>query len=193
MGASKYKESAQGVTYHIYNRGNNKQKIFLEKSDYRFYLALLNKYSNDTNFSVIAYCLMPNHVHLLVKQNGEISPPKLLSKLHTSYAMYFNKKYRRVGHLFQDRYKQKVVINDNYLAQLICYIHLNPFNDGIVDLPEKYQWSSFGQYRQLGSKVAENGICDVATIKFLGLDSARYLIEIEKLAALVAPSDAFDN
>jgi putative transposase len=142
MGYSKYKESAEGCVYHIFNRGNQKQKIFYDDSDYRLYLSRLEKYSNDLSFQVLSYCLMPNHVHLLLKQKGEKNPAKLISALHTSYAMIFNKKYGKVGHLFQGRYKQKIVAEDEYLFQAMSYIYLNPVVDGLVKTANEYKWSN---------------------------------------------------
>lgn len=146
MGVSKYKISYKGGYYHIYNRGNAKQNIFLEKADYVAYLKRLRKASKRYNVSIIFYCLMPNHIHLAVRQNSEIPIHKFISSLHTSYSMYFNKKYKRVGHLFQDRFKQKNIEKDEYLLYLSCYVHLNPWLDHLVEKPEDYQWSSYPDY-----------------------------------------------
>src|SRR3989344_5601448 len=102
MGNLKYKLSAPETYYHLYNRGNNKQKIFREDADYLFYLKRLKTALQKHKFELICYCLMPNHVHLIAKQSGEVPPAKFMSSLHTSYSMVFNKKYELVGHLFQD-------------------------------------------------------------------------------------------
>src|SRR4030042_2931625 len=112
MGVAKYKEASPGTYYHIYNRGNQRNIIFREADDYRIYLRRLSQAVKKYNFSMIAYCLMPNHVHLLIKQNSDDSPAKLISSLHTSYSMIFNKKYDSVGHLFQGRFKQRIIQED---------------------------------------------------------------------------------
>ncbi|MEA2113450.1 MAG: transposase [Patescibacteria group bacterium] len=156
----KIRNFCQDGYYHIYNRGNNKQDIFLEDVDYIFYLKRLRDYKEKNNASVISYCLMPNHIHLLVKQNTEIPIYKLVSSLHTSYSMYFNKKYSKVGRLFQGRFGCKNVDKDEYLLHLSSYIHLNPLSAGLVKKLEDYQWSSYPDY--IG---ARNGtLCDKEVI-----------------------------
>jgi len=138
-----------GGYYHIYNRGIHKQDIFLKEDDYVFYLQRLRQAKEKQKASVICYCLMPNHVHLLLRQDSKIPIYRVISSLHTSYSMYFNRKYDKVGHLFQSRFKQKNIEKDEYLLHLSCYIHLNPFIDGFVEKPEDYQWSSYPDYIDL--------------------------------------------
>src|SRR3989344_6845391 len=128
-----HKLCAPGEYYHIYNRGNGKQDIFLNSEDYRFFIKRLNfnLYPPDeddetiriqklppNSFSLLCYCLMPNHFHLLIKQNGDISTSILVKKLCTSYSKFFNKKYNKVGHVFQDRFKQINVSDNEYLKWL---------------------------------------------------------------------------
>lgn len=191
MGISKYKDSTQGAVYHLYNRGNRKQPIFEREADNRLYLGLLKRYCRETDFSVIAYCLMPNHIHLLVRQNGSVGPNKLMSRLHTSYAMYFNKEYRKVGHLFQDRYKQKIVSDNDFLIRLISYFHLNPVKDKISLTPEAYQWSSYGWYQQPNRK-KRWGICDLEAVSQLGLETIAKL-DPKHLASQINSNDVFDS
>jgi len=136
----------KGGYYHIYNRGNNKQDIFLDDSDYLFYLKRLRHAQETQKASIICYCLMPNHVHLLVRQDSETPIYRLISSIHTSYSMYFNRKYEKVGHLFQGRFKQKAIDKDEYLLQVSSYIHLNPLSAGLVEKLEDYQWSSYSDY-----------------------------------------------
>lgn len=128
--------------YHVYNRGVNKRSIFKDDQDYVVFMGLLKRYldpkNSDTdkfgrsypNFakeiSLNAFCLMPNHFHLLIYQENERSITGFLKSLSTAYTMYFNKKYKRVGHLFQDRYKASLLDNDPYLLHISRYIHLNP-------------------------------------------------------------------
>lgn len=134
----------QGGYYHIYNRGNRKQKIFLNNKDYQRYLDRLKEYKDKHHVSILAYCLMPNHIHLLVRQNGPEPISNFIQKLHTAYSMYFNKKYEQVGHIFQDRFKAKIVGKDEYLMHLSRYIHLNPKK--LVSKLPAYKWSSYSSY-----------------------------------------------
>jgi len=100
----------------------------------------------ENSFSLLSYCLMPNHFHLLIKQNLEISPSKLILKICTSYSKYFNKKYEHVGHVFQDRFKQILVDHNDYLIWLTAYIHQNPKVSGLVTKLDEYSWSSYREY-----------------------------------------------
>ena len=152
-----YKISAPGEYFHIYNRGNAKERIFIEDQDFTFFLMRLkqNLFPNQEkgrsrlqflppdSFSVVCYCLMPNHFHFLIRQNTDLPIGKLLLKLCTSYSMYFNKKYDRVGHIFQDQFKQVLVGDNEYLTWLSAYIHQNPKVAGLTNNIEKYAWSSY--------------------------------------------------
>jgi len=172
MGATafeKYKTSYKGGCFHVYSRGNNKQNIFLEETDYIGYLERLRRYKEERKISVLCYCLMPNHVHLLFKQDSKTPISKLMSSLHTSYSMYFNKKYDRVGHVFQGRFKQKEVDKDEYLLQLSSYIHLNPIKDNLVKELNDYQWSSYPDY--IG--IREGTLCDKELVLY-GRSSEEY-------------------
>jgi putative transposase len=166
-----YKEFTSGNILHIYNRGNNKEKIFFDEQDYsaflfRFGLCLgfteeeLNKekltampYSriritntDKNDFKLHAFCLMPNHFHLLIEQYKDIQVSKLISKLCTSYAMYLNKKHKRVGHVFQDQFKAVIIENDPQLMWTSSYIHMNPVKDKLVKYPGDYKWSSYNDF-----------------------------------------------
>jgi putative transposase len=156
-----YKQFAEGEYYHLYNRGNGKMDIFRDVEDYDFLLARLAEYIQPTMvpiaksrrrsfskdaFSLVAYCLMPNHFHFLVRQNTDESLATLMLNLWTGYSKYFNKKYHRVGSIFQDQYKAVHVDNDSYLKWLSVYIHLNPVTAQLVARPEQYQHSSYGEY-----------------------------------------------
>ena len=134
-----------GEYYHVYSRGNSKQNIFLDEQDYVIFqqlLYLMNmqnrislrqagtspyQYERTTQLvSVGVYSLMPNHVHILIKQTKDGGISKFTQKVFTGYSMYFNKKYNRTGGLFEGAFKSKHVINDVYLKYLYTYIHLNP-------------------------------------------------------------------
>lgn len=135
----------QGNFYHIYARGNEKRKIFLRTGDYQRFLARLETYSLQANVKVLAFCLMPNHFHLLLQQ-GETSLGKLLQRLETAYAMYFNRRYDRVGHLFQGVFGAKIVTEDQYLLHLTCYIHRNAGEILDGQSLDSYPWSSYAEY-----------------------------------------------
>ncbi|MEK7642300.1 MAG: transposase [Patescibacteria group bacterium] len=98
------------------------------------------------SYDLVSYCLMPNHFHLLIKQNGEVPVTKLIGKVCTSYSMYFNRKYQRVGTLFQDTFKAIAVEDNNYLFWLTYYIHKNPKEAGLVKNLKDWFWSSFPDY-----------------------------------------------
>lgn len=148
--------------YHIYNRGVNKRRIFLDDEDFTIFLNLLKRYLNkepatDKNgreydwlykeMELLAFCLMPNHFHLYIFQHTPEAMTRLLRGVGTSYAGYFNKKYKRSGHLFQDRFKASMINTNSYLIHVSRYIHLNP------DDYRSYKWSSLPYY--LGKKHAE--------------------------------------
>ena len=154
-----YKMSGVGSYFHIYNRGNAKENIFINEEDYRFFLLRLkqNLFPEENNnprikslppnsFSLISYCLMPNHFHLLMRQNSDIPLGRFILKLSTSYSKFLNKKYGRVGHVFQDQFKQAYIDDDKYLVWVTAYIHQNPKTAKLVGNSTDYKWSSLQNY-----------------------------------------------
>lgn len=135
----------KGSYYHVYNRGTRKQKIFIQKRDYERFLDRLKEYKNKFEVSILGYCLMPNHFHLLVKQETDLPITFFMLRLGTSYAKYFNIKYDQVGSLFQGRFKAKIIDSDEYLLQVSRYIHRNPISTPGVGL-EFFPWSSYPAY-----------------------------------------------
>jgi putative transposase len=132
-------------TYHIITRGNEKKKIFLDSGDKERFLEILSRVKTKYNFLVYVYCLMDNHLHLIIYDNGtDLS--LIMKSLNVSYVSYFNRKHQRVGHLFQDRYKSEPIDDDTYLLELSKYIHNNPVKAGIVKDALEFKWSSFRQY-----------------------------------------------
>ncbi len=188
--ATRYYSFAEGEFYHIYNRGNSKQIIFRSETDYTRFKEILYIANSTESFKlrnletvnvfdterkdmlvhIGAYCLMPNHFHLLVTPARENGVPQFMLKLATSYASYFNKKYDRTGALFEGSYKAKYADSDRYLKYLFSYIHLNPFRgkDGhsqkYINLNRlhEYPYSSLPEY--LGYQREENKI--IAPEKF---------------------------
>ena len=136
--------SETGV-YHIMVRGINKQKIFEHQEDYQKYLQFLSDCKEQVHFDLYAYCLMPNHVHLLLRT--EFSDLERIMKcIGSRYASWFNWKYERVGHLFQDRYLSETVEDERYFLTAIRYIHRNPVKAMMVRKPEEYPYSSYPGY-----------------------------------------------
>ncbi len=135
--------SATGY-YHVILRGNGKQIIFEEEGDYLHFLGLLKQYSGENKVVVCAFCLMENHVHLLVYDKDE-NISMFMKRIAGNYALWFNRKYGRIGHLFQDRYKSRPVESDDALCTVFRYILNNPREAGICSAAE-YRWSSYKAY-----------------------------------------------
>jgi len=132
-----------GALHHIMVRGINKTPIFVDDRDRESFLERLHLNLNDSTCSIYAWTLMDNHLHLLVKSGGQ-GISYLMRKQLTWYAMYFNHKYHRTGHLFENRYKSIICEEERYLLALIRYIHLNPVRAGVIKTLEdldQYQWS----------------------------------------------------
>lgn len=138
------KKSETGI-YHIILRGINRQVIFEENEDYIRFLQTLKKYKSNGEFIIYAYCLMDNHVHLLIKEGNE-ELALIMRRIGASYVYWYNDKYDRVGHLFQDRFKSETIENDRYLLAVLRYIHHNPVKAGIVGHMQDYKWSSYNEY-----------------------------------------------
>ncbi len=141
-----------GALYHVICPGNNRQAIFRDDGDRKRYLEKLSLYCQKKNVDLLAYCLLPNHVHLLLETpEGNLS--KLMQAFQTSYTVSFNKRHSRTGHVFEQRYKALVVDKDNYLLQVSRYIHLNAVAARIAERPQQYRWSSYPSYLKGGGVV----------------------------------------
>jgi len=151
------REDAPDSFFHVYARGINKSKIFLDESDYLFFLGLFNRYlspdekKNSAGLSypnfynkvdLLAYCLMPNHFHLLVFQRQSHELTACMQSIMTSYSRFFNTKYKRTGPLFESRFRASLISDDIYLEHISRYIHLNPRDW------EDYEYSSLPYYLQ---------------------------------------------
>jgi REP element-mobilizing transposase RayT len=135
----------EGAFYHVIVRGNQRQKIFKASNDYLKYLYTLSDYKKRYKFLLYAYVLMKNHVHLLI-ETKEVPLSKILQGINQRYTMYFNRKYKTVGHLFQGRYKAILCDKDEYLLSLVKYIHFNPLRGGVVKMIDSYRWTSHHSY-----------------------------------------------
>ncbi len=180
-----------GGYYHIYNRGNSKQRIFHDNEDYFRFMSLLYACNTENNFRVFtlskeetpydfergkqivsigAYCIMPNHFHIIINQLEEKGISKFMQKVTTAYVMYYNKKYNRTGSLFESKFKSENANNDKYLKYLFSYVHLNPVKlvqkdwkeNGVKNKKEilnflnNYEYSSYLDYIKF--ERVQNGI-----------------------------------
>lgn len=166
---SKYvvRNFAEDSYYHVFNRGVEKRDIFLTDKDYRFFqtylyiylyplkkvlekhpdlpLRLYNKNLSE-EVELVAYCLMPNHFHLLLKQKTKNGISKLMKQITNAYTLYFNQKNNRVGGLMQGRFKAVPITEDNLLIHILRYIHLNPVASNLTQDLNSYPWSSYPDY-----------------------------------------------
>ncbi|HOW36577.1 MAG TPA: transposase [Candidatus Omnitrophota bacterium] len=125
------------------SRGNQKQNVFKVSQDYEVYLRLLRRYKMKFKVLLFGYCLMPNHVHLLVKPCVVRDLPKFMQGLDQSYALYFNARHHTCGHLWQGRFKSMAISSEDYFLGCIEYIEQNPVRAEIVQSASDYQWSSY--------------------------------------------------
>lgn len=142
--------------YHVILRGNTKQDIFLEKQDYNKFIKEISNTKEKYEYELYVYCLMTNHVHLILYDKNE-NLSKILQSLTVSYSSYWNKKYERVGHLFQNRFLSKGIETAQYLKNACHYIHQNPLKAGIAKM-EEYQWSSYQEYIDIGKLINKKQI-----------------------------------
>ena len=142
---AKRKLNVAGLISHITQRAAGKEPLFLEDSDYLYMLVLLKEISEQHSIRIYAFCFMPNHVHLLLSPE-EQDLYDAMRNLFSRYAMWFNKKYERKGHLFGGPYRQAVCLDDGYLIAASAYIHLNPLKAGLVKSADDYRWSSVRLY-----------------------------------------------
>ena len=149
-----------GAFYHVIARGNQKRRIFKDQADFQKYLLTLTVYKNRTGSRICAYVLMNNHVHLLI-ETGDIPLSKVMQGVNQTYTMYFNRRYRTVGHLFQGRYKAILCDRDAYLLALLNYIHKNPLRARITERLDAYPWSSHHAYTGKNNPL---GLVDVGQV-----------------------------
>ena len=171
--------SGTGI-YHVMLRGINKQIIFESPLDYGKFLNLLYQmvYPIDESRKpmppkciIYAYCLMPNHVHLLIQEKNQ-NLSNIIKQIAAAYALYFNKKYERCGHLFQDRFKSESVADAAYFFTLLRYIHQNPVAGGLCEKVDDYEWSSWREY--IGK-----------TVRILDFDKSKYTVTDQDISEFI--------
>ena len=180
--------------YHIINRGVEQRVIFKEASDYEYFEELMCFYMKSYGITLHNYCLMSNHYHLLIETSTD-NLSKFMRQLNMNYAIYFNKKYKRVGHLWQGRFKSWFVIDDAYLYTLMLYIEQNPLKAKMVQDMKEYPYSSYHYFLDTNnipeclqhSWIVQNHKNDVEAIKALlnsTIDTSQ-LDEMKKASSLV--------
>lgn len=188
-----YKNFAAGEYYHVFNRGNGKMDIFKDRADYEFFLERVGEYLFPNRrapsaskrglrksfpngaFTLVVYCLMPNHFHFLLRQNGDIPISKLMLSVCGGYSKFFNKKYNRVGSLFQDQFKAVRIETNEQLLWVSAYIHANPKVAGLASDLSRYRYSNYPKLLQ-----SENSsLCDPKIIleQMQSTDSYREYVE----------------
>ncbi|WP_449355421.1 REP-associated tyrosine transposase [Virgibacillus natechei] len=131
--------------YHIVCRGNRRDALFLSDGDYRTFLYILQQTSTKAPFELASYCLMTNHFHLQLRSQDQ-SISKVMSLINKRYANYFNTRHNTTGHVFEERFYDRMIASDYGMLKVSSYIHLNPVEAGMVDSPETYPWSSYPFY-----------------------------------------------
>lgn len=190
--------------YHVYNQGTGEEEIFQDKQDYESFLHYLNIYTSSPmevaarypnldsrlknknlaeEISLVAYCLMPNHFHLLLRQKAETAMPKLLKQLTNAYTTYFNSRYKRSGGLMQGRYRAALIESEFLVIQMARYIHLDPVTAGLSLTPGEYSWSSFNN--RSGSNELLNRFGSVAEWEKFHADREGFTRGLEKLRAVL--------
>ena len=169
--------------YHIMLRGINQQQIFHEAEDYNKFIEIVKECKQTKDFNIYAYCLMGNHVHLLLKETEE-TIGQVMKRIASRFASWYNIKYQRVGHLFQDRFKSEPVEDDAYFLTVLRYIHQNPIKAGLCKKIDDYQYSSFNEFFLKSSLIDSEVVFDIISkddfISFNNELSFEKCLEIEE-------------
>ena len=174
----------KGSISHIFNRGVAKEDIFRERDDFTFYIYKIKEFIQKYPVLIHAYNILPNHLHYLIEQNSDVTPSKFIGGIHTSVGIHINRKYSRVGHLFQDRFKSKI-IKENAILPVSIYVNLNKILEKLQRLnnqniskeyvaqllkeAEQDPWSSYGVY--LGLR--QDGITETKLVLSLLSDDVK--------------------
>jgi putative transposase len=181
-----HRNEVEGGVHHVFARGNDRRDIYLDDLDRRVYLAMLGRVTRRQRWRCLAYCLMPNHVHLLV-ETPEANLGAGMQRLHGDYAQTFNERHGRVGHVFQGRYGSVLVTTDEQLWHVAAYIALNPVSAGLCRRPEEWPWSSHAS--TIGGRSRHEWL-DVARVlshfEGLGGDARRNYMAVTEVDGAVA-------
>lgn len=176
----KYEPLISNSFFHIYNCGNNKEDIFKEEKNYDYFLKLLSKHITPVA-EIYCYCLLKNHFHLVVKTKNiaiEKNISQAFSNLFNAYSKAINKVYGRTGSLFKDRFSRKAIRGENYLRQLILYVHLNLEHHGFVKFFDTYKHSSFSILISEGPTFLER---NSVTTLFEDVENFKYTHQLKNL------------
>lgn len=133
----------RGYPHHVVQRGHNRQRIFSLPQDYRYYLCSLKRWKNEFDVRLYGYCLMSNHVHLILEPDDDSGLGTLMKRVAARQTRYVNRQEKRSGTLWEGRYKSSPIDTDNYLLACCRYVELNPVRAGMIAKPEDYPWSSY--------------------------------------------------
>jgi len=174
--------------FHIVNHSVDGRELFYDSGDYKTYLNFF-KQELDYKVIVIAYCLMPNHFHLLLRQNESEAITALLEKIHKKYARYYNKKYDRKGRIFRSPLNHIETQTDTYLLNACAYIHGNPVQAGLVNFPEDWEYSNFREYLGMrkGTLYSEQFLMDYI------VNPELYRLNVIEIAKKKAMQKAFEK
>ncbi len=176
-----------GSYYHFYNRSRSRLSIFREPDNYLFVMDKLQRYQREFNLAVIAYCLLPNHYHFLVRQDGEHRASLLPQRIFNSYSKAYNQRYDHSGTLFEGTYRVVVVTDDHHLLELCRYIHTNPIKHGFVNDPGDWPYTNYLVW--VGERTGTLGDRDIVQAHFPTSDSYRQFVT----AAIPTPTPLPDK
>jgi putative transposase len=162
---------------HYYNRGVNKENIFFTPENYIYLIRLIDKFRDRYKVDLLAYCLMPNHYHILLKHDESIEGSRFIQRTFNSYTQSINKMYSRVGTLFQGNVKKRIIENDDYLIETIAYIHMNPVRKGLCNHPIEWPYSDFCEW--VGIRASSRNIMETC-IELFG-DTEEYTNRVDIL------------
>lgn len=178
-------KSSTGI-YHIMMRGINRQNIFHDNDDYGRFLDTLFRFKTKCGYKIYAYCLMKNHIHLLLHVEQE-PLEKTMRRICASYVRWYNTKYQRVGYLFQDRFKSEVVEDESYFLTVFRYIHQNPLKAGYVNKIDEYPWSSWHEYHK-----TPRIVCKSYVLNIFNDDNAKAFDSLHKFCMIQSDDQCLD-
>ena len=162
---------------HYYNRGVNKEAIFFDNSQYDYLIRTFYRFLPQYKLELIAYCLMPNHYHILLKHDDPLEGSRLIQRVFNTYTQAVNRQVSRVGTLFQGNVKKRFIEDNDYLMDAISYIHLNPVKSGLCTKPEEWLFSDYTEW--IGTKKSARNIAFERESIFGSIDNYIELINMK--------------
>ena len=186
-------KSESGI-YHIMLRGINQQVIFECEEDYEKFIETIKKYKAISGYKIFAYCLMSNHIHLVIKEEKE-KIDEIIKRIAGSYVYWYNWKYYRKGHLFQDRFRSEPIDDEKYLMTVIRYIHQNPVKAGITEKMDEYEYSSYNEYINSQTELIDKNfvyemISEEGFVEFNNEDNEDKCLDIDDFTFRISDEDA---